>query len=152
MGIQPKVWGPAAWFFFHSVMHNYPEEPCEDDYIRYHNFLITFADILPCEECRRDFSQLVYEYMQDSTFFESRENMIILGYHLHDKVNEKIGNKYDISEEKLIEKYSEYEVEGCVPYEMEYEIVKSNKSMLENYKYLIVGSACIIIFLIITRR
>ena len=152
MGIQPKVWGPAAWFFFHAVMHNYPEEPCQADHIRYNNFLVTFADILPCEECREDFSKLVYEYTCDHSFFESRENMIILGYTLHDRVNQKIGSKYKISEEKLIDKYSQYEVDGCVPYEMEYEVVKMNKSILEKYKYIIVGIFCILIFLFINRR
>ena len=153
MGIQPKVWGPAAWFFFHSVMHNYPEQPSEDDRIRYSNFLVTFADVLPCEECRTDFSQLVYDYGQDPTFFESRENMILLGYHLHERVNEKIGNKYDFSEEKLINKYNKYEVEGCDPYEMEYEVVRTDTAgILRKYKYPIVAVLCAMIFLFISRR
>lgn len=152
MGIQPKVWGPAAWFFFHSVMHNYPDNPSQEDADRYRNFLIYFADILPCEVCRKDFKKLVQEFLKDTTFFESKENMILLGFHLHKKVNEKIGNKYNISEEKLIQKYSQYEVEGCYPYEMQYKVVKVNKNSLGDYKYLIAGGVIIFFLIFIYRK
>ena len=125
MGIQPKVWGPAAWFFFHSVMHNYPNNPTQYDITEYKQFLVSFANVLPCPSCRTDFSSLINEYIVDDNYFTSQKQMIYLGYALHDRVNEKIGNKYDITPEKVHDTYELYKASPKTPlYEMEYQIDK----------------------------
>ena len=125
MGIQPKIWGPAAWFFFHSVMHNYPIDPSENNITEYKQFLTSFANVLPCPTCKDDFTSLVNEYIVDDSYFTTKNQMVYLGYLLHDRVNEKIGNKYDITPDKVLETYKLYESDPKnAQYEMEYQIEK----------------------------
>ena len=141
--MQTKVWGPAAWFYFHSVMHHYPDDPSEKDIIRYRQFLLSFADTLPCEECREDFSALVNNYVTHDEYFLGKRNMIEMGYELHNKVNEKIGNVYSVTSEDVVEKYSRYETrDSNIAYEMEYSVLKESDSM--NNGILIVASIVII--------
>ena len=36
--MEPKVWGPGAWLFLHSITMNYPENPSETEKMYYKNF------------------------------------------------------------------------------------------------------------------
>ena len=109
MGMQPTVWGPAAWVFFHSVMHNFPNNPTTETIVKYKKFLISFAEILPCPSCSKDFTGLVNVYITDDTWFTSKDKMIELGYKLHDDVNNKLEENYDITLTDLKNKYKKFE-------------------------------------------
>ena len=36
--MDPKVWGPNAWIFLHSITMNYPKNPTNEDKEKYRTF------------------------------------------------------------------------------------------------------------------
>ena len=53
--MDPKIWGPHAWFFLNSVALAYPENPNEEQKIQYYNFFKSLSYVLPCKVCRENY-------------------------------------------------------------------------------------------------
>ena len=123
-GLQPKVWGPAGWFFFHSTTFGYPLEPTEEQKRIYNHFYHSFAQILPCPTCRTDFTQ----YLNlNPPVLSSREALIEWGYLAHKFVSNKLGAKYDISLADLIKRFESIRaVEENTNYALDYSIKKEH--------------------------
>lgn len=53
--MNPKIWGPGAWTFLHSITFNYPDNPSQQDKNEYSEFFYALANILPCINCQNNF-------------------------------------------------------------------------------------------------
>ncbi len=121
-GLQPKVWGPAAWFFFHSTTFGYPLDPTEEQKRIYNHFYHSFAQVLPCPTCRTDFTKYLG---QNPPVLSSREALIEWGYLAHKFVSKKIGAIYDVSLADIIQRFESIRaVEENINYALDYSIKK----------------------------
>lgn len=54
-GVDPKIWGPAAWALIHSIAFN-QVKTTQDLNVAKH-LIYSFLYILPCDKCRRNFDR-----------------------------------------------------------------------------------------------
>ena len=102
-GLSSAFWGPHGWIMLHSVFVNYPLQPTRSDRSTYAYFVAMFGKVLPCRPCRENFDASVRSALlrlapaapallaADHPAFNSRENLFMFGYLLHDAVNRSIG-------------------------------------------------------------
>jgi hypothetical protein len=70
-GFLPKLWGPHAWMFLHSVALSYPDNPSVTDKENYRTFYSSLKYILPCFKCRNNLKKHIEKvninnYLKDS--------------------------------------------------------------------------------------
>ena len=53
--MNPKIWGPSAWLFLHTVTFNYPNNPTEEDKRNYLTFFNSLKHIIPCPLCKEHY-------------------------------------------------------------------------------------------------
>jgi hypothetical protein len=54
MGIDPKIWGPSAWFLIHTIAF---QVKTKNDMNFAKHLVYSFLYILPCDKCRRNFDK-----------------------------------------------------------------------------------------------
>ena len=86
-GVLTTCWGSCTWIFIHSVAWAYNPRVDRDNYF---NFFMNLGNVLPCEECRRHYSQNV---KKNELFraLESNESFFKWVYDLHNIVNKQTG-------------------------------------------------------------
>jgi hypothetical protein len=92
-GMMTKVWGPAGWFFLHSVTFGFPHEITEENKTRrrdYINFFNSLGNVLPCKYCRESWNNFMKD-LPIEEHVESRETITKWLYDMHNKVNYKLG-------------------------------------------------------------
>jgi len=115
-GMMTKVWGPPGWFFLHTVSFGYPVDPDNFDSENgnppettknnYANFFKNVGDILPCKYCRESYKDFIKELPPDVT---NRDSIVEWLWTIHNKVNDKLGDKYsDASLKQIKERYERY--------------------------------------------
>jgi glycosyltransferase involved in cell wall biosynthesis len=57
MNLNPKIWGPHAWFFLDSIILSLPNKLNNEQKIIYKNFFTSLQYILPCELCREHYKE-----------------------------------------------------------------------------------------------
>jgi hypothetical protein len=55
----PETWGAQSWTFLHAVAAGFPETPSEEDREHYQNFFQDLHYVLPCNECKRHFGEVL---------------------------------------------------------------------------------------------
>lgn len=101
--MNPEVWGPSFWFVFHTISINYPENPSYVQKRNHHDFFKSMQYILPCEICRKHYSQFFKKYPIDP-FLENKESLVKWTIMIHNQVNKK-QNKPTLDYEEVIKKY-----------------------------------------------
>lgn len=115
-GLMTNVWGPTGWHFLHCVTFGYPQDPdsfneeneqepgtVQDDY---YNFFMHVGYVLPCRYCRESYQEYVKELPPDVT---SRDTLTRWLWTIHNKVSDKIGEKYSgASFDEIKNKYESY--------------------------------------------
>ena len=59
--MEPTIWGKHAWVFLHSISMNYPDKPSISDKKNYKDFFENLKFILPCEVCKKHYSQHIHK-------------------------------------------------------------------------------------------
>ena len=90
--MEPKVWGPGAWLFLHSITMNYPENPSETEKMYYKNFFLNLQNVLPCPSCAKHYSINLKKYPIDPAL-ENRELFVKWLIDIHNEVNLMLGKK-----------------------------------------------------------
>jgi hypothetical protein len=103
MDLDPKVWGPHYWFFFHTIALHYPNYPNEVTKKKYYEFVMNIPLFIPVENMSKDFSNLLDEY-PITPYLESKKSFIQWFHFIHNKINEKL-NKPKIDLETFYVKY-----------------------------------------------
>lgn len=116
-GLCTSTWGPPGWFFLHCVAAGYPVDPDEYDDIRgnakghtkraYSCFFKNTGHVLPCRFCRESYMNFVSE-MPVEEHLHSRQALFEWLFVLHNKVNDKIGDKQETDLESVVNKYERF--------------------------------------------
>lgn len=94
--MKPETWGPFFWNTLHSVAAGYPKTPTKDEKNEYKDFFLSFGKVLPCEECRDNFKEMMSQHPLEDSHLENNETISIWVFELHNMVNNKLGKpKYE---------------------------------------------------------
>ena len=55
--INPAIWGSAGWTFLRNIAKGYPDNPTEEDKIKYRKYFELVGEVLPCEKCRASYKE-----------------------------------------------------------------------------------------------
>lgn len=81
-------WGPPAWFFIHSTAFGYPDKPTQLEKDRFRSFYSTLAIVLPCENCRDHYQEILADkYPLTDDVLKNRNNLIKWTYDIHRYIN-----------------------------------------------------------------
>lgn len=86
MSLNPKIWGPHAWIFLHSVTLSYPNNPSDLDKKTFKYFFLNLKDILPCQKCRYNYRNHLQKYNIDD-YLNNREDLVKWLIMIHNEVN-----------------------------------------------------------------
>ena len=116
-GLCTSTWGPPGWFFLHCVAAGYPVDPDEYDDIRgntrghtrrgYSSFFKNTGHVLPCRFCRESYIHFLSETPVEE-YLHSRQALFEWLFILHNKVNDKIGDKQETDLESVVDKYERF--------------------------------------------
>lgn len=138
MNLNPKVWGPHAWFFLDSIVLSLPNNLSYEQKNIYKNFFTSLQDILPCEACREHYKQNLIKYPLTDIILSKKENIIKWLLSIHNNVRKNDEKKTQISIKQFFEYYNKQ-------YDKNY-----NKNIKEcNIKYYISVIIILILILII---
>ena len=85
--MDPRVWGPHAWFFIETVVLSMPDDITDTS--PYRAFLQSLKDVLPCPGCRQEYS----EYLTTHPVPTSRKDIIEWVFTLHNTVRQRTGKQ-----------------------------------------------------------
>ena len=88
--MNPKIWGPSAWFFLHSVTFRYPDNPSKQDKYNYKTFFESLKYILPCYKCSLNYKKHLDEYPINDDVLQSRKSLINWLIKIHNEVNKEL--------------------------------------------------------------
>jgi len=109
--INPKIWGPSAWLFIHSISFTYPENPTNEEKNEYKNFYESLQHTLPCAGCRESYGQfIITEPTILANALNNRNTLTKWLYDVHNRVNQKLGVDYGITYDEIVKKYESYRV------------------------------------------
>jgi FAD-linked sulfhydryl oxidase len=83
---DPKIWGPHAWIFIHTIASQYPERPTQQEKQRYKMFFVNLPWVLPCVQCGINMMNYIEQnYTSFNKAFESRQALFdwTVGFHNH---------------------------------------------------------------------
>ncbi|CAM9508808.1 unnamed protein product, partial [Pylaiella littoralis] len=113
-GLCTSTWGSSGWFSLHCVAAGHPVDPDEYDDIRgnmrghtKHKYIAYFKSaghVLPCRFCRESYL-LVLTEIPIEKYIHSRQKLYEWLFIVHNKVNEKIGDKQETSLQAVVDKY-----------------------------------------------
>ena len=89
MNLNPKVWGPHAWFFLDSIMLSLPNKLNNEQKNIYKNFFTSLQYILPCECCRNHYTENLKKYPLTDQILSNKENMIKWLLNIHNNVRQE---------------------------------------------------------------
>lgn len=79
-----SYWGPLYWYFFHSVLNTYPDEPTNIDKEVFGNGILLFVKLVPCSSCRHHFTLIL---KSTPVKLANRSELRKWGINVHNKVN-----------------------------------------------------------------
>jgi len=109
-GMQTRVWGPAGWLFLHSIAQNYPWKPTIEQKEWYYNFFKLVGNVLPCKYCRESYQEFITQpgTLLSINTMKNRMSVVKWLYHVHNKVNKKLGIKNNFTLQETINKYESF--------------------------------------------
>lgn len=123
-GMITKIWGPPMWISLHTVTFGYPNNPTDEQKIKYKKYFELVGDILPCKYCRESYKEFISSGSTKLTddVMENRHTLSRWFYDIHERVNKKLGVNYGVSYEDVVNKYEAYRAKcttdvkatGCV--------------------------------------
>lgn len=100
---KPTVWGPAAWFFLHTVaLAQVDKIPAEKQERLRRFFIEDLAYLLPCPACIRSVQDHVSAMEIDEDTFSSRDSVFEFVWELHNMVNADKGTPETPFDEAVI--------------------------------------------------
>lgn len=102
--MDPKIWGPHAWFFLHSITLAYPDNPSMYEKEDIKAFFNTLNKVLPCEVCREHFASHISQNPLTESVLQSKKTLINWLINIHNEVN-KMQNKPQMTYDDVIALY-----------------------------------------------
>lgn len=111
--MDPKIWGPGAWLFLHSVTLNYPDNPTQKDREQIVSFFDNIGKNLPCFYCRDNFRRHLIEFPIQT---DSRKSLVYWLIDIHNDVNKELGKPIMSRQEAMDKILCMYRKECQNPY------------------------------------
>lgn len=116
--LEPKVWGPHAWFFLESIAMGYPTNPTPTDIEKTKLFFLSLKYVLPCSKCRNNFDKHLEDNPLTDEVLSSNETLFKWVVDMHNaarkekkkRTNEKTFNYYMKMYTKSTFKYTIYKI------------------------------------------
>ncbi len=102
--MNPKIWGPHAWIFLHSITFNYPNNPTNETKKHYKIFFESLQYVLPCDNCKNNYKKKLITFKIDDDVLSCRKNLIKWLIKIHNEVN-KSNNKRIMSNDEVLKYY-----------------------------------------------
>lgn len=91
--MNPKIWGPRAWIFLHSITLAYPVNPTYQDMDNYKRFFESLKYVLPCESCKEHFTDNIKKYPLTDQILRSKDLLCKWLIDIHNSVNMSTGKR-----------------------------------------------------------
>ena len=127
--MDPRIWGPHAWFFLHSVTFAYPDHPNEIDKKNIIEFFNNLSSILPCSVCRDHYKENLIKYPVEFSA-NSRKDLVDWLINIHNTVNRHLGKDIKNNNE-VINNFNNL-------YKQKYTCPLTNKKISTNIIFLII--------------
>ena len=106
INLDPKIWGPKAWFFLESICITYPEFPTNEEKDKYKSFFYSLINILPCKLCNNHYLEFINKNPLTDKILSKRENVIKWILKCHNNIN-TLNKKKNITLDNLLNYYDE---------------------------------------------
>lgn len=123
---NPSVWGPAYWFFLHTICLNYPVNPNKMIKKKYYDLIMNFPLFIPNKEIADNFETILDKYPVNP-YLDNRNSLIKWIHFIHNEINKMI-NKPTIEIHSFLDNY----------YDL-YKINNNNIAVQFNYSNYIKG-------------
>ena len=107
-GMSSNVWGPAMWFYLHTMSFNYPVNPTKQDKHHYKDFIISLQYVLPCKYCRSNIRKNFKQLPLLMSNMKNRDTFSKYIYDLHEVINKMLGKKSGLSYDDVRERYEHF--------------------------------------------
>lgn len=87
MNLNPKIWGPHAWFFLDSIVMGADN----DNLQTLKSFFEQIKYVLPCEKCRLHYTEYLRTNPLDDV--STKDELLIWLHNLHNKVRVRNGSE-----------------------------------------------------------
>ena len=105
MDLEPNIWGPHYWFFFHSITFTYPKKPTSATKKKYYDFIHNLPLFIPHKEISKQFITYLDAYPL-TPYLDSSESFQKWMLFIHNKINKSIG-KQQMSYYDLMNNFNE---------------------------------------------
>lgn len=86
--IYPDKWGPHVWQALHYITLGYPNNPTEDQKLKYKTFFILLKDTLPCAVCANHYAENLKKKPLSDDDLANKEALVKWLIDFHNVVNE----------------------------------------------------------------
>ena len=86
MSTGPDTWGPHGWKFIHFIALGYPNNPSEQDKVKYKNFFYLLGDVIPCIVCANHYKKNL-EKINIDNYLHSKNTLLHWTISMHNEVN-----------------------------------------------------------------
>lgn len=84
--------GRSTWTYLHTLTFNYPENPTENDKLKYYTHFKQLPEFLPCPSCASSF-KIYFEYIPITAYLDDIYGITFWLYIIHFIVNSKLKKK-----------------------------------------------------------
>jgi len=91
-GFSPKIWGPSAWKFIHTVALSYPDNPTPFDKENYKSFFLSLQNVVPCGKCRDHYSKNIKD-ININNYLDNSSSLFLWTNKIHNLANATYGGK-----------------------------------------------------------
>lgn len=147
MSYGPNVWGPHGWGFIHYITIGYPNNPSDQDKLKYKKFFENLHDVIPCQLCCENYKDHLVEYPLNDKVLSKKKEFIEWGIDMHNavnKLNKKKIMKYDDAVYNIVKNLKYLYVKRNKAKNEEYLICKNESSIVANSIMI-----CLIIIIIL---
>ena len=86
--IYPDKWGPHVWQALHYITLGYPENPSDDQKLKYQTFFTLLKDTLPCSVCAQHYGDNLQRMPLSDQALADKESLVKWLIDCHNVVNE----------------------------------------------------------------
>jgi len=101
--LNPKIWGPKAWFFIDSVIIGYSNNPSDKDKNIMRQFMLSLLYLLPCRKCRKKYHKHLEKHPLSNDILSSRKLLFKWFNNIHNNI--RLSNKKNIIKLQAIVTY-----------------------------------------------
>jgi len=91
-GFLPKIWGPSAWKFIHTIALSYPDNPTPFDKENYKAFFFSLQNVVPCGKCREHYAKNIKD-IKINNYLDNSSSLFLWTNKIHNLANASYGGK-----------------------------------------------------------